>query len=122
MLSFPSPSSSALSLKEREIEETRIHDVQLILENLFYREEATLKIVVDCLYDVGSIHLINQKMKHRSMNRFMKMVARFTKPIVQMMAVRWCKKNCPELITEWLYSQVTLQPQDANNTTVNTPS
>lgn len=109
MLTIPEQSQSielTTRIKEKRIEEERIHDVLLILENLFQREEATVKLVLDCLYDVGSVNLINQKIRHRPVKRVAKLIARMTKPAFRFFALRWFQSNCPKLITEWLHSQV----------------
>ncbi|AUT02373.1 hypothetical protein CLI64_19350 [Nostoc sp. CENA543] len=101
---------------EQIMTEERIHDVLLLLENLSYREETTVKLILDCLYDVGATNLINQKVRSRSMNRLLKMMAKFSKPVFRMIAWQWFKKNCPQLITNWLYEQVkfaSIAPQTA---------
>ena len=94
-------------LEEERIKEERMHDVRLLLVNLVEREEATVKIILDCLYDVGSINIINKKVGFRPMNRFLKAIARLTKPAFRAVAWRWFKGNCPQLITEWLRTKVT---------------
>jgi hypothetical protein len=106
MLSTRESAHVALLIREKQLEEERLQDVELLLKNLFYREEATLKIIVDCLYDVGSANLINQRFHRRSLNRLMKWIARLTKPGFHFLAVRWVKKNAPKHITHWLHSQV----------------
>ncbi|MBD2362953.1 hypothetical protein H6G36_17475 [Anabaena minutissima FACHB-250] len=100
--------SISLSQKSTEqiMEEQRIHDVLLLLENLSYREETTVKLILDCLYDVGATNIINQKFHSYFMNGAVKKVARLSKPVFRMIAWRWFKKNCPQLITNWLYEQV----------------
>ncbi|WP_414574591.1 hypothetical protein [Anabaena sp. CCY 9402-a] len=94
---------------EQIMEAERIHDVLLLLENLSCREETTVKLILDCLYDVGSANLINQKFRSRTVNGTLKMIARSSKPVFRMIAWRWVKKNCPQLITDWLYEQVKFQ-------------
>jgi hypothetical protein len=111
--------SIALSAKSTEqiMKEQRIHDVKLLLENLSYREEITVKLILDCLYDIGATNIINQKFHSYLMNGTFKKVARLSKPVFRMIAWRWLKKNCPQLITNWLYEQIsfnkaiTPQPQ-----------
>jgi hypothetical protein len=109
MLTVRESSKAALLIKEKRMEADRMQDVQLLLENLFNREEATLKIIVDCLYDVGSTNLINRRFRRRPLNRLMKWIARFTKPGFHYFLVRWSKKNAPKLIADWLHSQVTFR-------------
>ncbi|MEM8805319.1 MAG: hypothetical protein AAGF01_04740 [Cyanobacteria bacterium P01_G01_bin.38] len=109
MLTIRDISSTAILIREKQLEEERIQDVQLLLENLFQREEATLKIIVSCLYDVGSTNLINQRFRCRPLNRIMKWIARLTKPGFRFFAIRWSKKNAPKLIADWLHSQVSFR-------------
>ena len=33
-------------------------------------------------------------------------IARFSKPVFRVFALRWFKKNCPRLVTRWLFRQV----------------
>ncbi|MEM9908583.1 MAG: hypothetical protein AAF921_26595 [Cyanobacteria bacterium P01_D01_bin.44] len=109
MLSIRDTTGTAILIREKQIEEERMQDVQLLLENLFQREEATLKIIVNCLYDVGSTNLINQRFRCRPLNRLMKWIARFTKPGFHFFALRWSKKNAPKMIADWLHSQVSFR-------------
>ncbi len=105
-----SPSvSSPETLAEKVIEAERMRDVLLLLQNLINSEEATVKLILDCLYDVGSVNLINQKLRLKPLNRVMKLIARMSKPIFRTLALNWFKKNCPQLITNWLQTQVTFK-------------
>ena len=103
-----SPSVSSPDLTEKVIEAERMHDVLLLLQNLINSEEATVKLILDCLY-VGSVNLINQKLRLKPLNRVMKLIARMSKPIFKTLALSWFKKNCPQLITNWLHTQVTFE-------------
>ncbi|MDZ8187483.1 MAG: hypothetical protein RMX96_21870 [Nostoc sp. ChiSLP02] len=94
-------------LGEKYIEAERMHDVLLLLQNLINSEEATVKLILDCLYDVGSVNLINKKLRIKPVNRLMKLIARVSKPVFRILAFNWFKKNCPQLIADWLHSQVT---------------
>jgi len=47
-------------IAEKQHQEQRMRDVTLILENLFTREEATVKLILECLYEVGSANIINK--------------------------------------------------------------
>jgi hypothetical protein len=93
-------------LAEKVIEAERMHDVQLLLQNLINSEEATIKLILDCLYDVGSVNLINQKLRVKPLKRVIKLIARMSKPVFRTLAFNWFKKNCPQLITNWLQTQV----------------
>ncbi|MBD2410459.1 hypothetical protein FACHB389_26610 [Nostoc calcicola FACHB-389] len=94
-------------LAEKYIEAERMHDVLLLLQNLINSEEATVKLILDCLYDVGSVNLINQKLPVQPVNRLIKLIARMSKPVFRTLAFNWFKKNCPQLIADWLHSQIT---------------
>ncbi|ACB50145.1 hypothetical protein cce_0794 [Crocosphaera subtropica ATCC 51142] len=87
-----------------EIEQRK--NVILLVENLMEREEATFKMIIDCLYEVGSVNLINQKVAMRPLNRVMRLIARLSKPSFRAVAFYWVKRNTPELITDWLLSKV----------------
>lgn len=93
------------------VEQTQLRDVRLLLESLFDREESTVKLILSHLYDIGAVNLINQRVRSRSFNRLAKWIARFSKPVFRMVALRWFKRNCPRLITNWLYTQVKFEPQ-----------
>ncbi|WP_292854109.1 hypothetical protein [Nostoc sp. NMS8] len=91
------------------MEAERMHDVLLLLQNLINSEEATVKLILDCLYDVGSANLINQKFRLKPLNKVMKLIARMSKPVFKVIAFNWFKKNCPQLITNWLHKQVAFE-------------
>lgn len=105
-LSKTSPKMSAV-IRDRQIEAERIRDVELLLESLFLREEVTFRLILDCLYDVGAVNLVNQKVRSRPLNTLMKAIARYSKPVFRPFMMRWGRNNCPRMITEWLHSQVT---------------
>ena len=99
---------SKISEEERKKQE-RIRDVLLLLEQLVEREEITLKLIIDSLYDVGSINIINQKFSNQPLNRFLKAIATLSKPVLRIVALRWVKKNLPILVTNWLESKVSFK-------------
>ncbi|GAB1542341.1 hypothetical protein NUACC21_50150 [Scytonema sp. NUACC21] len=88
------------------MQKERMHDVLLLLAHLVKSEEATVKLILDALYDVASVNLINKKLQSRSLNAIAKSIARMSKPVFRIFALRWVQKNCPQLITNWLYLQV----------------
>jgi hypothetical protein len=94
-------------LEEEKFQQRRRQDILLLLQSLAEREEATVKMILDCLYDIGSANLINKKFPSRPINKMMKSIAGMSKPIFRVFAFRWFKKNCPQLISRWLYSKVT---------------
>jgi hypothetical protein len=95
---YPTQLSSQVSQAELE----RIETVALLLDNLFHREEATARSILNCLYDVGSVRLIEQKVPLKALRWPLKGIARYSKPIFRLLALRWFKKNCPWMITDWL--------------------
>lgn len=109
--SFKSQKTSAV-VREQQIEDDRMRDVELLLESLFLREEVTLRLIVDCLYDVGSMNLVNRRVRSRPLNRIMKLIARHSKPIFRPFMLRWSRKNCPHMIADWLHSQVRFRPKE----------
>ena len=92
-------------------EEEKLRDVLLLLESLSYREETSIKLIIDTLYDIGSLNLINQKFRSRILKGSFKLIARVSKPVFRMIAWRWYKKNCPQLIANWLGKKVAFEPQ-----------
>jgi hypothetical protein len=107
MLAYPEKTTQICKSSERiRIEQERMRDVSLLLQHLVQKEEVTVKLILDCLYDIGSVNLIDQKFKTQSLNRLMKAIANMTKPIFRIFAFRWFKKNCPQMIADWLYQQV----------------
>lgn len=98
--------------REQQLEDERMRDVEILIESLFLREEVTLRLIVDCLYDVGSTNLVNRRVQSKPLNRLLKMIARRSKPIFRLFMLRWTRKNCPRLITNWLRSQVRFSPAE----------
>ncbi|MBD0335599.1 MAG: hypothetical protein ICV62_08925 [Cyanobacteria bacterium Co-bin13] len=101
-----------LSAEEENLESERVKDVKLILDNLFQREETTVKMVLDCLYDIGSVRLINRKISAQSLRGPLKAIARMSKPAFRLFALRRLQRQAPQLITDWLYSQAAKAPRD----------
>jgi pterin-4a-carbinolamine dehydratase len=93
--------------EEKNKEEELINEVRLLLKTLVYQEEVTIKGIIDCLYDIGSVNLINQKFKFGTFNKTLKFMTKMSKPAFRILAWQWFKKNCPDLITTWLQGKVT---------------
>lgn len=93
-------------LAHKRLTAERMQDVRLLLQNLVNSEEETVKLVLDCLYDIGAVNLIDQKFRARYLNKTMKVIARMSKPIFKIFAWQWLKKNSPQLIANWLQTQV----------------
>jgi hypothetical protein len=89
-------------LNEQRMKEERMREVFLLLVYLIEREEATVKLIIDCLYDVGSVNLVNQRLKQSPLKAPAKGLAKLSKPVIKIIALRWFKKNGPRLITNWL--------------------
>ena len=97
-----------ISAEERKKQE-RMRDVVLLLKQLVEREEITLRLIIDCLYDVGLVNLVNKKVRNRHLNRCLKAIATMPKPILRLIALRWAKKNVPGLVANWLERQVSFK-------------
>lgn len=93
-------------LKEELVKQAKMDDVLLLLQSMVDREEETVKKILDCLYEVGHINLINKKFRTRPLNRLMKAIARMSKPLFRFAGFYWFKRNCPQLITDWLATKV----------------
>jgi hypothetical protein len=93
--------------EEERMEQERMRDVLVLLEHLVEREETTLKLIIDRLYDVGSVNYINKKFPGQPRKRIMmKSLAKVLKPAIKIYALRWVKKNCPQLVTNWLRTKI----------------
>ncbi|MBD2579332.1 hypothetical protein [Oscillatoria sp. FACHB-1406] len=111
------PSSSDTPLEkltdsqEQRMQVQRKRDILLLIEHLIYSQETTVKMILDALYDVGAVNWIDVRFQAHPVNRTMKSIARLSKPAFRMLALRWFKQNCPQLIVNWLYSQVQFKPE-----------
>jgi hypothetical protein len=99
-----------LAHEESEAESKHMQDVLLLLNNLAQREEATVKAILDRLYEVGAVRLINQNVSVKVLRGPLKSIARLSKPVFRLVAWRWFAKHCPRLITCWLFDQVKFSP------------
>ena len=104
--SLKTKSVSAEDLKKQE----RMRDVTLLLQQIVEREETSLKLIIDCLIDVGSINYANHKLHNPSLNKIMKVLVGYIKPVARTVALMWLKKNLPDLLTAWLESKVSFEP------------
>jgi Cdc6-like AAA superfamily ATPase len=104
------PSQSIVNLTETSersrLEAERIQEVLILLTSLTAREEATIKLIIDRLYDIGYVNLINKKVGFKPLNSIAKSIAKTSKPIAIFWGWRWFRKNCPQLIARWLYVKV----------------
>lgn len=88
------------------MQQERMHDVLLLINHLAKNEETTVKLILDALYDIASVNLINKKLRNRSLNGMARAIAKMSKPVFKIFALHWFQKNCPKLIADWLYLQV----------------
>ncbi|WP_373545843.1 hypothetical protein [Chamaesiphon sp.] len=101
------PITNLLPTSERsQMEAERVQEILILLTSLMAREEATIKLIIDCLYDLGYANLINKKVRFRPLNSLAKFIAKRSKPVAKIFAWRWFIKNCPQLIAKWLYRKV----------------
>ena len=96
--------------EQEQINLIKSHDVLLLLQHLAEREEVTVKIILDCLYDLGSSNIINNNLHSRPLKVILGTISKLSKPAFRVVAYYWFKKNCPELITNWLLDQVKFEP------------
>ncbi len=82
------------------------HDVLLLLRHLAESQETTVKLILGRLYDVGADNLINQKIPSFPLKKVLKGATRISKSAFIILAFYWFKKNCPQLIANWLLEQV----------------
>lgn len=108
-IQVPNDLTKVSELKRKE--EQKMHDVLLLLESLSYREEAAIKLIIECLYDIGSVNLINRHFRSRTLNGGLRLITRVSKPAFKAIAWRWYKGNCPKLIADWLRTQVAFEPE-----------
>jgi hypothetical protein len=116
MLAYPEKYLKAKPLSAEELKkQERMRDVNLLLQQMVEREEVALKLIIDCLIDVGSINYANQKLQNPTLNKMMKVLVGYIKPVARIIALRWLKKNLPNLLTPWLESKVSFQPIPIND-------
>jgi hypothetical protein len=102
----PPPQLTPQKAVEQQAEDDRFQEVKLLLVNLFDREQATIKAIMSCLYEAGSVNFINRKIKPQPIRSLVKPVARLAKPAFIFMGYRWFQKQCPPLISNWLRRKV----------------
>ena len=101
---------AAEELKKQE----RMRDVTLLLQQIVEREEVALKLIIDSLIDVGSINYANNKLHNPPLNKIMKVLVGYIKPVARMVALYWLKRNLPDLLTAWLEGKVSFEPVPIN--------
>ncbi len=93
--------------QEKIIEQKKLREILILLDQLFRREEATAKGIVGCLYDIATINLINKYCPLWGINATLKYLTRFPRPVAKSLGVKlYLQPKCPKLITDWLYTLV----------------
>lgn len=92
---------------EYQLEEQKLEEILLLLDQLFRREEITAKSIVGCLYDIAVINIINKYCPLWGINSTLKYLTRFPRPLAKSLGVKlYLQPQCPKLITDWLYTLV----------------
>jgi hypothetical protein len=99
------------TVQRSPLEQGQMQDVRRLLETMFEREEVTVKLIMDCLYEIGAVNLINRRVANQPLNQLARWIARLSRPVFKIFALRWVKRNCPHLITNWLFNQVKFEPR-----------
>jgi hypothetical protein len=100
------PQLSPQQVLEQQAEADRMQEMKLLLVNLFDREQATIKAIMGCLYEVGSVNFINRQIKPQPIRSLVKPVTRLAKPAFIFMGYCWFQKKCPPLISNWLRRKI----------------
>jgi hypothetical protein len=109
-VSSPKPANVPQSLLEARLEDERMQEILLLLDHLLKREEVTVKLILNCLYDIGSVRLVNQKLPGRPLNGMAKSILRLSKPVFRFYALRRLQRQGPPLIAKWLHRKVSFKP------------
>jgi hypothetical protein len=100
--------------EEKNREEENLREILILLEQLFQREEATAKKIIECLYDIATVNWINKNIRSSWFNSCLKYLVRFPKPLAKILGLRlYLQPKCPKLITDWLYSLVEFKEEEA---------
>lgn len=99
-------SSDRPKFQREAVEQKSMDDMLLTLEHLFEREEATAKIVLACLYDMGAENISYSKLRNGVLRAVFRPIKNVSKPVFLFFGLRWFKANCPFLIADWLRSLV----------------
>lgn len=115
MLTYSEESLKVKSISAEELKkQERMRDVTLLLQQIVEREEIALKLIVDSLIDVGSINYANHKLNNPPLNKIMKVLVGYIKPVARMAAIFWLKRNLPDLLTAWLEAKVSFEAVPIN--------
>lgn len=101
---------------EKKKEEEKLTEIVILLSQLFEREEATAKKIIECLYDIATINLVNKYILLMPLNRLLKLLIKLPKSLAKNLAFAlYVQPKCPKLITDWLFTLV----EFSNNKTIN---
>ncbi len=93
--------------QEQQLEQERLAEILIVLEELFQREGATGKRIIGCLYDIAVINWLNKNVPAPLLNPALKFLARFPRATAQYLGLKlFLQPKCPKLITDWLYTLV----------------
>jgi hypothetical protein len=112
MMQPPPNSPQGLTLQqqaEQRLEAERMQEVRFMLKNLLDREQITVKAIISCLLDVGTIHFINDRVQIRPLRSLARPLVKVSKPALVFVANRWVQKRCPQIITNWLQRRILLK-------------
>jgi hypothetical protein len=112
MMQPPPNSPQHLTLRqeaEQRLEAERMQEVMFMLKNLLDREQITIKAIISCLLDVGTIHFINDRVQIRPLRPLARPLAKVSKPALVFVANRWVQRKCPQMITSWLQRRILLK-------------
>lgn len=99
--------------EEKNKEQDRLNEILILLQQLFQREEATAKRIIECLYDIGTVNFINKKVRLFPFNSLLKYLLKFPKPLAKILGLKlYLQPKCPQLITDWLYTLVEFKEKD----------
>ena len=102
--------------KEERISLKSQQEVLLLLQHLAEREENTVKLILDRLYDLGVLNIVKNKLRSRTLKEVVRGLAKLSKPAFGIVGVYWFKQNCPQLIADWLVEQVAFVNTDKKTT------
>jgi hypothetical protein len=112
MMHPPSNSPQNLTpqqVAEQRLEAERMQEVMFLLKNLLDREQTTVKAILSCLLDVGTIHFINDRVQIRPLRPLARPLVKASKPALMFVAHRWVQQKCPQIITNFLGRRVLLK-------------
>ncbi|OAB57416.1 hypothetical protein AY600_01560 [Phormidium willei BDU 130791] len=109
--------SNQANTPREAVENKSMDEMLLTLEHLFEREEATAKIVLAALYDMGVENIYYRQLRSRILRGAFRPVTKVSKPVFLFFGLRWFKANCPFLIADWLRSLVEFEKEKQSQKT-----